>query len=135
MSVPSMIFSDKRTPVQGKRLGFHYFPDTLHYREADLQTWLPELTSLGAAWLVVRSATGRAIPEHFLRGLKAAGIEPLIQFDLPLDNAPDPREQARDLAPLLEVYARWGARSVIFFERPNARASWSASGWVQQDLV
>jgi len=33
------------------RIGFHYYPDTFHYREKDLQTWLPELQGLGAGWL------------------------------------------------------------------------------------
>lgn len=113
------------------RLGLHYFPDTLHYREADLQAWLPVLQELCAGWLVLRAELCRAIPEHFIRGLKKAGIEPLIQFKLPLGRQPDLRE----LNPLLEVYADWGARYVLLFDRPNARESWSASGWVQQDLV
>lgn len=113
------------------RFGLHYFPDTLHYRAADLQTWLPEMQELGASWLVLRSELGRAIPEPFLMGLKQAGIEPLIQFPLSLDRLPDLKE----ISILLEVYARWGARCVIFYDRPNDRQSWPASGWAQQDLV
>lgn len=113
------------------RLGFHYFPDTLHYREADLQTWLPVLQDLGASWLVLRSDVSRAIPEHFLRGLKQAGIEPLIHFPLSLEKMPAQKE----ISTLLDVYADWGARYVIFYDRPNARASWPASSWAQQDLV
>lgn len=115
----------------GRRTGFHYFPDTLHYREADLAAWLPHLADLGAGWLVVRSDLDRAIPEHFLRGLKAAGIEPVVHFLPPLDAGIDLRE----LRTLLEVYARWGVRYVIFYDRPNDRASWPVSGWVQSDLV
>ncbi len=114
-----------------RRLGLHYFPDTLHYREVDMQAWLPVLQELCAGWLVLRAEPSRAIPEHFIRGLKKAGIEPVIQFKLPLGRQNDVRE----LNPLLEVYADWGARYVLLFDRPNARESWSASGWVQQDLV
>lgn len=114
-----------------QRVGFHYYPDTLHYRESDLATWLPELTALGAAWLVLRSDLDRAIPEHFLRGLKRAGIEPLVHFKPALDASLDLRE----MRTLLEVYARWGVRQVIFFDRPNDRSSWPVSGWVQSDLV
>jgi len=51
------------------RLGLHYFPDTIHYRQSDLQTWLPELRQLNVQWLVLRSETNRAIPETFLDGL------------------------------------------------------------------
>lgn len=115
----------------GSRMGIHYFPDTLHYRETDLQTWLPELQALGISWLFMRSELGRAVPEHFLRGLKGAGIEPVIQFRLPLERLPDRRE----METLLSVYARWGARCVMFFDRPNARTSWPSPSWLQQDLV
>ena len=119
------------SPNLDPRLGFHYFADTLHYREADLQTWLPVLQELGASWLVLRSDVSRAIPESFLRGLKQAGIEPLIHFPLSLERMPDQKE----ISTLLDVYADWGARYVIFYDRPNARASWPASSWAQQDLV
>lgn len=118
-------------PPAASRMGLHYFPDTLHYREADLQTWLPELHDLGASWLVLQSDAGRAIPEHFIRGLKQAGIEPVIWFKLSLDQLPDLKE----LGMLLDVYARWGARYVIFYDRPNDRKAWPVAGWMQQDLV
>lgn len=123
-------FSAKRTGSRG-RLGLHYFPDTLHYRDSDLQTWLPELQALGVSWLVLFSDMNRAIPEAFVSGLVKAGIEPIIQFRLPLDAPP----VLNEIGTLLQAYARWGARYVIFHDRPNARASWSASNWVQQDLV
>ena len=113
------------------RIGFHYFPDTLHYRDSDLQTWLLELTSLGASWLVVHSAAERAIPEFFLRALLQTGIEPLVQFDLNPANPPAPG----DLATLFEAYARWGVHGVQLFDRPNVRTAWLSSGWAQQELV
>lgn len=119
------------TFFSNSRLGFHYFPDTLHYREADLQTWLPVLQEFGARWLVLRSDIKRAIPEHFLHGLKEAGIEPLIQFSLSLERLPDLKE----IGTLLDVYGRWGAHYAVFFDRPNARSAWPTVNWVQQDLV
>lgn len=117
--------------TQQPRFGLHYFPDTLHYREADLQTWLPKIQEFGATWLVLRSEVGRAIPEHFLRGIHAAGIEPLVQFSLPLECLPDPTE----LHMLLDVYARWGVQYLVFHDQPNDRTAWPATNWVQQDLV
>src|SRR5512147_3212265 len=125
-----MAMSNNPPPTSSNnRLGLHYFPDTLHYREADLQTWVPELQALGVSWLVLRSEQDRAIPEHFLRGLKQAGIRPLIQFAFSLDHLPDLKE----IGTLWEVYARWGANQVIFYDRPNSRKAWPAAGWVQQD--
>jgi hypothetical protein len=68
------------TPTQTNRsrLGFHYYPDTLHYRASDLYTWLPELKAMGAGWLTLVAPPNYAIPEPFLHGLLAAGIEPIL---------------------------------------------------------
>jgi hypothetical protein len=118
-------------PVRSSRLGFHYFPDTLHYRESDLAQWLPELTSLGAAWLVLKSPVDRAIPEHFIRGLVEAGIEPLIDFDLSLTQP----SILSDLTLLFKAYARWGVHGILLFSRPNAFSSWTKATWARQDLV
>ncbi len=118
-------------PPRKTRLGFHYFPDTFHYTENDLQTWLPELHALGASWLVVQSPSDRAIPEYFLRGLVENGIEPLVQFNLPLLTPPD----LNSLRPLLAAYAHWGVTGLLWYDRVNARRSWPAYGWAQQGLV
>ena len=116
---------------RSNRIGFHYFPDTLHFRESDLHTWLPRLQSLGAGWLVLQSQVSHAIPEAFITALCTAGIEPIIHFPLSLHEKTDPSE----LSPLLTAYARWGVRTVIFFDRPNPRASWPAAAWTHGDLV
>lgn len=113
------------------RIGFHYYPDTVHYRENDLQTWLPELASLNASWIVLQSEADRAIPEQFITTLIKSGIEPIIHFNLSLAEPPDPES----IAPILRAYARWGVRGVIFFDRPNSRTSWPSCGWAQQGLV
>ncbi len=128
MATPS---TSSPNPFAGGRLGFHYFPDTLHYRDADLQSWLPVWQEMGAAWLVLRSDLGRAIPESFLSGLKSAGVEPVIQFPMTLERLPDLKE----LSTLVEAYARWGMRYLVFFDRPNHRSAWPSSAWAQQDLV
>lgn len=122
---------NRETEYTANRLGFHYYPDTLHYRDLDLTTWLPELTALGAGWLVVHSEAERAIPESFIKGLISAGIEPIVRFTFPL-SVPTPPEAIRTI---LEAYARWKVRYVVFFDRPNLRSAWSTSAWAQQDLV
>ncbi len=118
-------------PPRKTRLGFHYYPDTFHYTENDLQTWLLELKALGASWLVLQSPVDRAIPEYFLRGLVENGVEPLVQFNLPLLTPPD----LTGLRPLLSAYQRWGVTGLLWYDRPNARRSWPAYGWAQQGLV
>lgn len=118
-------------PSQNTRLGFHYFPDTLHYRESDLQTWLPELRSLGASWLTLQAPADRAVPEAFLAGLIKAQIEPILRFDLSLGKLPG----VDDLRVLFETYAKWGIHYLVLFDRPNARRSWQDAAWGQEDLV
>ena len=74
-------------PPKNNRIGFHYFPDANHFRESDLYTWLPELKTLEASWLVLNAPADRAIPEFFINGLKENGIvgEVLVMDD----NSPD----------------------------------------------
>jgi hypothetical protein len=120
---------NNRMPL--RRLGFHYFPDTEHYRLSDLQTWLPRLHELGAGWLTLQAPDNRAIPEAFIRGLIDAGITPILQFNL----SPANSGQNAPLQLLLKSYADWGVRYVLLFDRPNARRSWPANQWAQSDLV
>jgi hypothetical protein len=126
-----MTASSSLFPSHKNRLGFHYYPDTLHYCESDLQHWLPELEAMGASWLVVQSSVNRAIPEFFLRTLIDAGIEPIVRFESSLSSPVD----LPIVSPLLHAYAHWGVNGVVWFDRPNARRSWAASDWAQQDLV
>lgn len=118
-------------PPSNTRIGFHYFPDEAHFRESDLQAWLPELKALGASWLTVVGSLTRAIPEAFIRGLVEAGIEPIIH--LPAN--PIRRLDTAVLHPLLQAYARWGVHYLAIFSEPNSRASWAASDWGKPALV
>jgi hypothetical protein len=119
------------TPPNNNRIGFHYFPDASHFRESDLYTWLPELKTLEASWLVLAAPADRAIPEFFLNGLIENGIEPILHFQLPLEEIPP----LPDLELLFQNYARWGVNYVVLFSEPNRRSAWSAASWAQNDLV
>jgi len=111
-------------------LGFHYFPDSEHYRRQDLNTWLPRLQAAGASWVMLHSAAERAIPEAFLRALLEAGLQ--VAVHLPL-RPEDPRQE--EVLPILDAYARWGVRYVVLFERPNQRAQWKDTDWTSVDVV
>jgi hypothetical protein len=119
------------TPPQNNRIGFHYFPDTSHYRESDLYTWLPELKTLGASWLTLNSPLNRSIPEFFINGLIDNGIEPILHFRLSLDNPP----QVDELDLLFHNYARWGVNYILLYDSPNRKSAWSPTEWSQNDLV
>jgi hypothetical protein len=112
------------------QLGYCYYPNEGHYTENDLSQWLPRLDSLGAKWLTLIGSHRRAIPETFLKGLLEAGIEPLIHIPAKMGTV-----VAGDLIPILTSYARWGARHVIVFDRPNQRRSWSEATWSHTGLI
>lgn len=113
------------------RIGFHYYPDTYHYRQSDLNVWLPVLKALGASWLTMIAPSDRAIPEFFLKALLVNGIEPILHHRLSLLHPP----LCQDLKILFQAYARWGVRYIALFDRPNRRAAWLTSAWAQKDLV
>jgi len=112
-----------------RQLGYHYYPDDLHYSQADLSTWIPILRSLGAKWLTLTSSTDRAIPEHFLKGLIDAGISPVIRIPIQIGT---PVEEYSDL---LSLYARWGVQYVVVFDRPNCQSSWRQNEWTRIRLI
>ena len=113
------------------RIGIHYYPDSNHYREQDIDEWLPELKSMGMSWLVLRTPEERAIPEFFLTRLIKSSITPIVHF--PLNVKQDNDLDALDL--LFNAYARWGVKHICLFDRPNSKKSWPSLNWAQDDLV
>lgn len=118
-------------PFSTNRLGFHYYPDTLHYQQSDLRIWLPELKAFDASWLILVAPNDHAIPEQFISGLLKEGIQPILHFQLPLEHS----ENTETLQLLFQTYAKWGAEYIILFDRPNVRSGWSSTTWAQSDLV
>ncbi len=118
-------------PNNNSRVGFHYYPDTIHFRDQDLAVWLPVLKSLNCSWLYLNAPTDRAIPESFISTLIFNSIMPVLQFNVNPAYPPSHNE----FGLLLESYAKWGVKYILLFDRPNMRKSWSAAAWAQQDLV
>lgn len=113
------------------RLGFHYFPDTLHYRTEDLNQFLPFLVRLGAGWITLQSHPDRAIPEPFLNALIDKNITPIIHIPMPVRTAPG----IHNLRVLFQAYAHWGIKKLAVFDRPNQKQAWDPSSWSRKDLV
>ncbi|MGD2155284.1 MAG: hypothetical protein PVG14_14850 [Anaerolineales bacterium] len=113
------------------RIGFHYFPDTYHFRKSDLKTWIPELQALHATHLIILSPTDRAIPEYFISGLIESDIDPIIHFPIKPSQKPFPN----DLNLLFNTYSRWGVQHICLFDRPNTRSAWTPSTWTKENLV
>jgi hypothetical protein len=118
-------------PSPNSRIGYHYYPDTSHFRKSDIKNWLSILNKLGASWLVLKAPSGRVIPEHFINGLLNDNIFPILQFQQPLDQV----GSTHDIQLLLNIYARWGIKYIIAFDQPNNQKFWKPSDWVQDSLV
>ena len=118
-------------PEFNSGLGFCYFPDDAHYRQSDLQAWLPELRALGASWLTLIGSPARAIPESFIRALIESAIEPIIHIPIP----PSQPIDLTELETIYASYARWGVHYVVLYDQPNRKINWSPEAWGQESLV
>ena len=132
LSIPKLGVNMNNSHSQiSNRIGIHYYPDSNHYREQDIDKWLPELKSMGMSWLVLISPEERAIPEFFLTRLIKSSITPIIHFPLCVEQ--EINFDALEL--LFNAYARWGVKHICLFDRPNNRKSWSSLNWTQDNLV
>jgi hypothetical protein len=113
------------------RHGFHYYPDSDHYRMHNLESWMPELKKLGASWITLVAPAERAIPEFFLDSMLRANIQPVLHFPLPINQ----HLSVESFRLLFSNYARWGVKYVTLCDRPNLRINWQPSAWAQMDLV
>ncbi len=118
-------------PPVNTRIGFQYYQDSNHYRQVDVNIWLPFLKTLGASWITLTAPIQHAIPESFISAFKASGIEPILHFY-------DPRlhlVSKDDISLILKTYQKWGVNYVSFFAYPNLRRFWSTSEWARDSLV
>ena len=116
---------------QLKRFGLYYYPDSLHYTENDIHTWLPELKSLGASWLTLLAPEDRAIPELFIRRIIEAGIQPILHIPITSNNP----GRSEELNLLFNAYSHWGVKYITLFDRPNLLKNWLPSNWAKINLV
>lgn len=126
-----MDHSGNHEPIFPNRVGFHYFPDILHFNDAEIQRWLPILKRLQAQWLVILTPIERAIPESFIQAFSSEEINLIIDFDLAA-GMPFIRS---DLEPLIEVYGKWGAKYILLNHTPNLKKSWTPRDWGNSELI
>lgn len=111
-------------------IGFHYYPDDQHYRQEDLDRWLPILSEHGARWLTLQGPKDRPVPETFVRGLLEAGVQPIVHIPCQLGSM-----RSEDINPVLYSYAHWGVKHVVVYDRPNLQTSWTHGQWSRSGLV
>ena len=96
------------TPPNNHRVGIHYFPDVFHFKQSDLQTWLPMISSINASWMTLHAPASYAIPEFFINALKSNHIEPILQ----LQGMTNHLASIEDLKLLLNSYSKWGVHYI-----------------------
>lgn len=113
------------------KIGFTYFSSPDYLVNKQLRTWMPVLHQLGASYVIFQSGFNRAIPEDAFLIAEENELEPVVHFvsELPL------ARKFNDVAVLLNVYARWGAKKIILGERPNTKNAWPTAGWHYENLV
>lgn len=119
------------TKFEENRLGIHYFPDLNHYHERDLATWLPKMKALGIHWVTLIAPFDHPIPETFITGLLSHHIQPILHFPF----RPDSIIPKDDLSRWMNIYAKWGVRYAVLFDKPNSSTSWKPVSWAQESLV
>ncbi len=113
------------------RFGLHFFQDQYHYSEKTIQTWLPVIKDLDIHWLVLEADETRAVPEEFIKPIIFSGLEPIVRIHSPLANTASNQE----ILALVNAYANWGVKYIVFFDQPNSILSWNAQSWVQSELI
>lgn len=126
-----MRIEDYPRPQNDTGIGFYYFPDPHHFDRAHLDRWVPRLRALGASWLVLETPHTRPVPDLFLQRLMMVDIEPVVI----LKSGPIAPMDERALAGTLSAMADSGLHYVVFYDRPNDRASWSPQSWSKPALV
>jgi hypothetical protein len=125
--IPSPLQETAMTPKRdNRRLGFYYYPDTLHYRESDLCKWLPVLQELGASWITLVTPVKRhtrILHQRFDQCRYQASLTyPCLILPSILSDHP-----------CLDIYASWGC-SICFLIDPTPVLHGSASAWAQNNL-
>lgn len=113
------------------RVGFHYFPDSIHYTEKDIHRWLPALKKLNTRWLVIQAPRNYSVPEDFVRAISSCGINLILDFNIPLSEEPN----WHDLELYLISYSKWGAKYAMLNKHPNLQRSWEKNQWGNPDLI
>lgn len=116
---------------QQLNVGFSYFSAPEFSTRARIEAWFPFLHQIGGSTLILEASFDRAIPEDVFQSAHAAAMEPVVHFKTEL---PSPR-RFNDWSLILDTYKRWGLQYVILGDKPNAKQTWSATGWRYDHLV
>ena len=113
---------------QPPRYGVHLTPTITPLSQPQLERILPAARGLGLRWVVIPAPVTRAVPEDHIRPWLEQGARVVLHLHAPLHDPP----AAGEVAPLLQAYARWGVRHLIWFDRPNLQAAWGGT-WALAD--
>lgn len=114
-----------------QEFGFSYFSSPDYLVSKKINAWMPVFRKLGAGVIVIQANFARAVPEDIFLSAKDNQLTPVVHFSSELPLA----RKFNEVAFLLEVYAKWGVREVIFGDKPNLKQAWPIAGWHYESLV
>lgn len=113
------------------KIGFSYFSSPEYLVSKELDTWMPNLSQLGASMVIFSAGFDRAIPEDAFISAGDNGLEPIVHLTSKLPLA----RKFNDVAILMDVYAKWGVDKIILGDKPNTKNAWPKAGWHYENLV
>jgi hypothetical protein len=114
-----------------QEFGFAYFSSPDYLVSKKINTWMPVFRKMGAGVVVIQANFARAVPEDIFLSAKDNQLTPVVHFSSELPLA----RKFNEVAYLLEIYAKWGVRDVIFGDKPNMKRAWPIAGWHYESLV
>ncbi len=114
-----------------RKLGFNYFNKPEYLTSKYVNEWLPVLKQLGASFVVFRGGYERSIPEDVFISAVGNELEPIVHLDAELPVT----RKLNDVILIMDAYAKWGVKTIIFGDKPNTKGAWHEAGWHYENLV
>ena len=113
------------------QIGFSYFTSPNCLINKHLNTWLTCLRDIGASQVIFKAGFDKAIPEDAFLSARENGLQTIVHFNSELPLA----RNFNEIAFLMDIYARWGVKAVIFGDKPNSQMAWPSAGWHYENLI
>jgi hypothetical protein len=114
-----------------QKIGFTYFTSPKFQINRHAKHWLSFLRKIGASTVIFESDSNTAIPEDLFIISGEQGLEPIVHLTAELPVA----RKFNEISFILDVYAKWGVKSIILGDQPNTKKAWPSAGWHYENLV
>lgn len=114
-----------------QKIGFTYFTSPKFQINRHAKHWLSFLRKIGASTVIFESNSNTAIPEDLFIIAEEQELEPIVHLTSELPMA----RKFNEISFILDVYVKWGVKSIILGDQPNTKKAWPSAGWHYENLV